>query len=210
MRKIDKTKPIGPFQRFVRTNPTANWRDFHELAKDVYFETREHILLEEQNCLCGYTELPIEEVNDCHLDHYVKRDFAPNRTFDWNNLIASCNDDDFGAKYKDNTSKIRVADYTSIFNPVEDDVQQYFYYNEFGEIEALPDLEPILKDKVAKTVAVFNLEHPSLVERRKRIIEDIKNCSDGMLDLETIKAAFSPLGFKSLVRQYCSEENNTL
>jgi hypothetical protein len=121
-----------------------------------------------------------------------------------------CNDDDFGAKYKDTAAKIRAADYTAIFNPVEDDVARYFYYNEFGEIEAMPDLEPIMKDKVAKTVAVFNLEHPSLVERRKRIIEDIRNCSDGMLDLAVIKAAFSPLGFKSLVEQYCSEENNIL
>lgn len=206
MRKINKSEPIASFQKFVRANPTANWRDFHDLAKEVYLETRDYIVLEEQDCLCGYTELPIEDVTDSHLDHYVKRDFAPNRTFDWNNLIASCNDDDFGAKYKDNTVKIRATDYASIFNPVENDVEEYFYYNEFGEIEAKHDLEPILKDKVEKTVAVFNLKHPSLVERRKIIIQTIRSCSDGLLDNETIRTSLSHLGFKSLVEQYCSEE----
>lgn len=133
MRKINKTEPIASFQRFVHANPTANWTSFHDLAKDVYIETRDHILLEEQDCLCGYTELPIEDVTE-------------------------------------------------------------------------PDLEPILRDKVEKTVAVFNLKHPSLIERRKTIIEQIRDYSDGMLDLETIKDVLSSSGFRSLVEQYCDEE----
>ena len=206
MRKINKTAPITSFQRFVSANPTANWRTFHELAKDVYQESRDHILLEEQNCLCGYTEMPIEDITDSHLDHYVKRDFAASKTFDWNNLIASCNHDDFGAKYKDNTSKIKPTDYALIFNPVEDPVEQYFYYNEFGEIEAQPHLEPLLKEKVEKTIAIFNLKHPSLIERRKTIIEYIRIYADGLLDIETIKTALSSLGFISLVEQYCPQE----
>ena len=206
MRKITKTEPIPSFQRFVRTNPTANWADFHVLAQDVYVAIREHILLEEQNYLCGYTEIPIEDVTDCHLDHFMKRDFAPNKTFDWQNLIASCNHEDFGAKFKNNKSKIKRADYTTIFNPVEDDVQAYFYYNEFGEIEAKHDLSPFLREKVEKTIVVFNLKHPSLVERRKKIIGDIRNYSDGLLDMETIKACLSASGFTSLVQQYCLAE----
>ncbi len=206
MRKIDKTEPIASFQRFVRSNPTANWKDFHDTAKDVYLGVREHILVNEQDCLCGYTELPIEETTDSHLDHFVKRDFAPNRTFDWRNIVASCNNEDFAAKYKDNTSKIKATDYATIFNPVEDDVEQYFYYNEFGEIEAKHDLEPVLKTKVEKTVAVFNLKHASLVERRKMIIQTIRYCSDGMLDMETIRNSLSHCGFRSLVEQYCAEE----
>ena len=206
MRKINKTPPIASFQAFIQANPTANWRTFHELAKNVYQESRDHILLEEQNRLCGYTEIPIEDTAESHLDHYVKRDFLPNKTFDWNNLIASCNHDDFGAKHKDNTSKIKRMDYALIFNPVEDHVEQYFYYNEFGEIEAQPNLEPAVKEKVEKTIAIFNLKHPSLIERRKTIIQYIRDYSDGSLDTQTIKTVLSALGFVSLVEQYCPQE----
>ena len=205
MRKINKMQPIASFHRFVRANPTANWSDFHKIGKEIFWEVRDHILLQEQDFLCGYTEVPIDD-SDSHLDHFVKRDFAPNRIFDWNNLIASCNYEYFGAKFKDNTFRIKRTDYALIFNPVEDDVQRYFYYNEFGEIEAKPNLDPFLKEKVEKTITVFNLKHPSLVERRKKIIGDIRSYSDAMLDMETIKTCLSASGFKSLVEQYCDDK----
>ena len=63
-----------------------------------------------------------------------------------------------------------------------------------------------MKEKVEKTIAIFNLKHPSLIERRKTIIEYIRIYADGLLDIETIKTALSSLGFISLVEQYCPQE----
>ncbi len=126
-------------------------------------------MTEEQNYQCGYTELLLE-LDDSHIDHYIKRDIEADRTFDWNNLIVAFGNSnsgvnpDFGAHYKDNRYKIKQHEYTEIFNPVEDDVQSYFYYNSFGKIEPLGTIEDErIKLKVLKTLEVFNLEHPSFL-----------------------------------------------
>ena len=86
---------------------------------------------------------------------------------------------------------------------MEDDVQGYFYYNEFGLIEPVETLEEPIKSKVHKTVEVFNLKNPSLVERRKQLIRDIRSYQQVGLDNETIKNTLSSQGFKSLIEQYC-------
>lgn len=125
------------------------------------------------------------------------------KTFNWHNLIVSDNNGAFGAKYKDNTNRIKRTEYVQIFNPVEDDVQGYFYYNEFGLIEPVETLEEPIKSKVHKTVEVFNLKNPSLVERRKQLIRDIRSYQQVGLDNETIKNTLSSQGFKSLIEQYC-------
>jgi len=138
-----------------------------------------------------------------HIDHFRKRNMFPEHTFNWDNLVAACNDEDFGAKYKDNKSGINKPDYAGFFDPVVDSVQDYFYYNERGEVEPHPTLsDPVLHAKVQKTIAVFNLQDKSLVNRRKTIIEQIKAYAE--LTKEEIFNAMKFGGFVSLIEQYNS------
>jgi uncharacterized protein (TIGR02646 family) len=208
MRKIDKQTPLKCFEDFKTKNPRANWSDFS--AKDsigyaAYQETKFFILTEEQVCLCGYTEVPIEDERDCHLDHYRQKagHMFPEHTFNWDNLVAACNDEDFGAKYKDNKSGIKKPDYAGFFDPVVDSVQNYFYYNERGEIEPHPTLsDPVLQAKVQKTIEVFNLQDRSLVNRRGTLIKQIREYSG--LSKEEVFEALKFGGFISLIQQYLS------
>jgi uncharacterized protein (TIGR02646 family) len=200
MRKITKDNPLPSFESFKKKNPSANWDDFHYIAQDVYNETREQILIIEQNCMCGYTEIPIEESIDVHLDHYKKKGMYPALTFDWDNLIAATYDDDFGANYKDGKFKIKETDYPLIFNPVMENVENYFEYTIRGEIEPKSDISPVLKSKAQKTIEVFNLTHDTLRNRRETIIKQINEYGD--LSSEEIKAAMSSTGFCSVIEQY--------
>jgi uncharacterized protein (TIGR02646 family) len=207
MRKINKNSPLASFTDFRSKNPGADWNTHFSKpgcsGHPTYLDTRATILLEEQDCICGYSELPIEDERDCHLDHFRKRNMFPEHTFNWYNLIAACNDEDFGAKYKDNKSGIKKPDYSNFFDPVIDPVHDYFYYNERGEIEPHPTLsDPILLSKVEKTIEVFNLQDKSLVNRRKTLIEQIKDCAE--LTRQEIFEGMKFGGFISLIEQYTS------
>jgi uncharacterized protein (TIGR02646 family) len=200
MRKINKGEPLPNFTDFKKKNPSANWKDFHENAKDVYVEAREQILLYEQNCLCGYTEMPINEFTNARLDHYLKRDFFPQDIFNWNNLIAALKNSDFGDHHKDSVYRIKREEYKNILNPVQDTIEDYFEYNLRGEIEPKRGLSVALKTKVEKTVEVFNLQHETLRKRRENIIRQINAYRD--LPKEEIRKILSPSGFMSVVHQF--------
>jgi len=201
MRYIEKSTGVECFNNFVRRNHPTTWDELHENAKEVYFESREHILVIEQNCYCGYTEIIINDVTNSHIDHYKKRSLFPRETYKWNNLIVSCNDDEFGAKYKDNKSHMTINDYDNLLNPVIDIAQDYFYYNNFGQIEPKQDLDIETRNKANKTIESFNLSNESLRRKRENIIRQINDCKD-LLPIETLKGVFKKVSFQSLVEQY--------
>ncbi len=200
MRKINKGEVLPEFENFRKKNPSANWRDFAEDNHDIYVAAREQILFYEQSCLCGYTEMPINEFTNARLDHYLKRDIFPKETFNWNNLVAAIINSDFGDHHKDSVYKIKREEYGSIFNPVEDAIENYFEYNLRGEIEPKAGLNPALKAKVEKTVEVFNLQHEILRRRRENIMRQINAYKD--LPKEEIRRILSPSGFVSVVHQF--------
>ena len=201
MRKINKGNPIPGFNGNNFNNNCNNWSDFHEDYKNIFEESRLVILTDEQNQLCGYTEIHINKLIDCHIDHYKKKNsaFFPELIFDWNNLIVATKDSDFGANYKDNKSDIQVNDYDNIFNPVIDNVENYFYYTFWGEITPKPEISGSEKEKVKKTIEVFNLNHNSLKDRRKNLIRKI-SCY-GEMAKENILTALENSGFESVINQ---------
>ena len=134
MRKINKGDPIPGFNGSTFGKRCNNWVDFHKNHKDEYEESRLQILIEEQNQLCGYTEVYINDLTDCHIDHYRKKGMFPQLTFNWNNLIVATKDSSFGANYKDSKYKIKKYEYQNIFNPIEDNVELFFDYTSWGEI----------------------------------------------------------------------------
>lgn len=199
MRKINKQTPLANFNGNNYNNDCTLWScknchqiTFHNKYKDVYEEARLQILTDEQNQLCGYTEIYINELEECHIDHYKKREFFPELTFDWGNLIVATKDDDFGANFKDSNYKIQKKEYSEIYNPVVDDIP--FKYNQWGEI--------IEEDgKIKKTVEVFNLNYESLKRRRADIITIIQAMKKDNNDTEDIKVSLENAGFLSVIEQ---------
>ena len=203
MRKINKLTPLPHFNGNNYNIDCKIWSckkctniTFHSKYPDIYQDARWQILVDEQNQLCGYTELYIGNLEESHIDHYKKREHFSDLTFDWNNLIVATKDDSFGANYKDKTYKINKNEYPLIFNPVVDNVENYFYYNEFGMIRED-------KGKVKKTVEVFNLNDEYLKARRKNIIDMIDSFKKGGLSTLDIRNIIEEYGFKSVVEQYC-------
>lgn len=137
MRKINKGKPYAAFSEYIENKNPKEWKEIGDLKYDM----RVYMLFYEQDCLCGYSEIPIEPENtESHIDHFVKQEYDSNKIFDWNNLIVSTIDEDFGGKYKDNTYKIKNSDYPHIFNPVIDDMSQFIEYSGNGEIVPIKGL----------------------------------------------------------------------
>ena len=162
---------------------------------------RFYILCKEQECLCGYSEIPLEPENDSsHIDHFVKREFDARKTFDWNNFIVSTIDDDFGGKYKDNTYKIKIEEYRLIFNPVIENMSDYIDYNGNGEIEPAKNIDDFHKEKVKKTIEIFNLNFRSLKERRKKLLIQLNSCKE--CKKEDLSLMFKDYGFISLTNWF--------
>ncbi len=199
MRKINKGTPIPGFNGNNFNNSCNNWSDFHEDHKDIFEESRSVILTDEQNQLCGYTEIYINDLKDCHIDHYKKKSMFPELTFEWNNLIVATKDSNFGANYKDNKSGIQKNNYGNIFNPVIDNVENYFDYTTWGEVTPKTAISEVENQKAIKTIEVFNLNHNSLKDRRKNLISMIG--SYGEIAKIDILAALDKSGFKSVINQ---------
>ncbi len=201
MRKINKQEPIESFIKLSLDYRYSNWEDFVIKQHNVFEESRLTILIDEQCCLCGYTELQIDNERKNHIDHFRKKSLFPKLTFDWNNFIVAKTDDDFGAKYKDNKYKIKKEEYDRIFNPVVDNVQDYLEYNLWGEIKPKNGISENIKSKADKTIKAFNLNHNSLKHRRQNLIKQINACCE--YSKEEMHSFFENCGFKSLLEQYC-------
>lgn len=198
MRRINKGVPIDDFVKYLDKHKPSKWE---ELNGELRYNMRLHILLYEQDCLCGYSEIPLDAENtSSHIDHFVKCDYDHSKIFDWDNLVVSAIDEDYGGKYKDNTYKIKQNEYAQIFNPTKDDMGQYIEYLRDGRIAPRDGIQDAINDKILKTIEVFNLNCRSLKNRRKQLLIELDSCSG--LPKEELKHTFEKNGFISLINWF--------
>lgn len=198
MRRINKGVPFDDFVKYLDKHKPSKWE---ELNGELRYNMRLHILLYEQDCLCGYSEIPLDAENtSSHIDHFVKRDYDHSKIFDWDNLVVSAIDEDYGGKYKDNTYKIKQTEYAQIFNPTKDDMGQYIEYLRDGRIAPRDGIQDAINDKILKTIEVFNLNCRSLKNRRKQLLIELDSCSG--LPKEVLKHTFEKNGFISLINWF--------
>jgi uncharacterized protein (TIGR02646 family) len=173
MKRIIKKEPEF-FSKFVNKENPADWQYF--IVKGLGKEVREYILYVEQNYQCAYTEVNISSDKlSSHIDHYRKRDIFSNFIFKWNNLLVASNSELYGAKYKDKIINIgNQSIYELLLNPSIDNPKDYFYYALTGEIAPKSSDKASVEYKKAEiTIDVFNLNHKSLVNRRKTTVINI-------------------------------------
>ncbi|MBQ2886983.1 MAG: TIGR02646 family protein [Alphaproteobacteria bacterium] len=198
MRRINKGVPFDDFVKYLDKHKPSKWE---ELNGELRYNMRLHILLYEQDCLCGYSEIPLDAENtSSHIDHFVKCDYDHSKIFDWDNLVVSAMDEDYGGKYKDNTYKIKQNEYAQIFNPTKDDMGQYIEYLRDGRIAPRDGIQDAINDKILKTIEVFNLNCRSLKNRRKQLLIELDSCSG--LPKEELKHTFEKNGFISLINWF--------
>jgi uncharacterized protein (TIGR02646 family) len=157
MKKINKTEP-GFLKKFIQKNRPVNWDGINEIRANL----RQYILESEQNYQCAYCESAIiPDSSYSHIDHFKRKHFYPELTFDHNNLLVSCNNADHCALFKDLKVKSRNI-YNKIINPVLDEPQMFFEYHTNGKLHS--------KNEKAKfTEDIFNLNHPALKQQRNNV-----------------------------------------
>ena len=174
MKRIIKNEPEF-YTTFITKERPSNWDDLAVIRQRL----RLHMLVEEQNYQCAYTGISIDESNiSSHIDHFKKQSMFQELRFIYSNLFTATNNENFGAKYKD--KYIKKTDYSSLIDPGTEDPDVYLEYSFDGKIYSKNN-----SDKGSKTIEIFNLNHPILVNRRKekiRIFDTLK----GQLDLEEI------------------------
>lgn len=180
---------------------TSQWCDVDTRTKAQW---REFILKEEQGGLSLYTEEPCL-LNRSHIDHFRRRSEYPQMTFDRSNLVVDGLSDYYGARYKDLCS-CGELDYKCLIDPVNDSPERFFSYYGDGSIEPAVMLNHRDLLRAEYTIKVFNLNHPSLKERRRQIFDTfIAIDKDEAMEMAS---CFVEYGFPSVVKQIIDEYEN--
>lgn len=194
MRKISKGEPHEGIENFDRQSDWTLSFEFHRLW-------REHILEHEQHGISGYTEEPLR-IDGTHIDHFYKRSLFKDKVHSWENLIVDSIDETYGAKFKDRSVNSR-EDNLKLINPVTEDPRRFFRYNVDGKIVPLETLSETDRQRAEFTRDSFNLNEPSLVERRRTLMKIAHNIGDATL--EQLLDWLKNFGFPSVVEQIYKE-----
>ena len=169
MRQIIKNEPS--YFTTVKTKvklPKTKEAWANEYINKIRFKLRSDMLLEEQMLLCAYCEKEIDESpKSSNIDHFKTRNLFPELTLEYKNLFVSCNHNAHCSSHKDRLP-LTKEDYQNILNPLSEELEDVFGYTSFGEIEPLTQKAKFTQDS-------FNLNHISLVEERKLIIQNFEN-----------------------------------
>ena len=188
MKHIQKGNVPAFFTDFMKKEKPKEWADTAPIRPQL----REYILEHEQQGCCAYTEIRISGDKACHIDHYHTRNLFPNETFNYDNLLVSCNAENYGAKYKDKQVKVK-ADYDKLLNPATDVPSAYLEYTFMGEMLAIGGNE-----RGAHTIEYFNLNERSLVNRRRNAVYCLQGMKNDLSEDEVVEAIGE---FETMLRQ---------
>lgn len=139
MRHITKTEEPQSLTSFRKKGNTS-WSDIHQAGNKAVYADCLAQCLKDQNGLCGYTEIRMDDDNR-HIDHYIKRDVDASLTFCWTNMVAAVKASRYGANWKDD--HITLAGdydkanqrYKNAINPVLDKLKGRFRYSTDGVMD---------------------------------------------------------------------------
>ncbi len=171
---IKKTEP-ATFGKWKKQNSNVNWDKFsspESTHRDIYLELRKE-LIKQQEKICCYCEIALRKEIDTHIEHLQDQHNHPNVKYDFNNLLASCqNYDSCGHKKGRGYFKNMVS-------PLQANCQDRFTYTGTGKM--IPNDE---NDSFAqKTIELLGLNCKRLKDRRISIIKALENSNTDYLNL---------------------------
>lgn len=163
---INKTNPPLRFNYWKNTYAAeSNWSDF---AGSEIYDLLRKALVNQQNNLCCYCEIALKEIDyvDAHIEHFFTRSGFPEKTFCFDNLLASCQCNDSCGHEKDKEKNRGIS---PILSPLNTNITDRFSYTGTGNI-----IEVVKSDVEAKnTIERLGLNCPRLVDIRLNIINDL-------------------------------------
>lgn len=107
------------------------------------------------------------------IDHFYPIGQCPNKAYHWDNLFLACRT--CNAKKGEDEGKYDLK-IRPIVNPEHDDPEEFFVYNQFGQIETAPNSPD--SDKGDATIEACHLKRPELVRRLAVILTDFEEKED--------------------------------
>ena len=204
MRQIKRDNAdVGKFNSWAKKKKLRNWQEFSAPSAsyiDAYKATREYIGNVEQSQLSAYTEKPLGVKT--HIDHFRKRDLYPKLTFDYANFLVDDLNDNYGACYKDNNFSVTIATFDGkerIFNPASENLADVVGFMLDGTMIPKIDLTKNIKKRVSETIRVFNLNHKSLKDTRRDIINLVISYRQAGFTPDEIKEYLDDYGFPTTI-----------
>lgn len=168
MLQVNKNEPnfFTETKKKIRKPKESNaWNEISSIRSDL----REYILTDEQNSMCAYCEKKItSNPNKSNIDHFKTRNLYPELTLAYSNLFISCNNPTHCSSIKDNIG-LTKEDYNNLISPLNSD--DNFTYSVTGDV--LPK-----NAKASYTINTFSLNHISLIEERKQIMQNFHYMKD--------------------------------
>ena len=172
MKYIEKTRCPHAYSQWcaaVEGTNKCDWREVPSAQKGRILAA----MIAEQGGLCAYTMRRIDEVSS-HVEHIKPqsrcREDLRGSDLDYTNLVACFPRDGmkapyrYGAQRKDNWWDHDGAEFVS---PLQPACEQVFRFRLDGEIEAIDN-----RTEARITIGVLGLNHGSLTEDRRRVVEE--------------------------------------
>ncbi len=172
MKYIQKTGCPHPYSEWcaeVAGTDKSDWREVFSDHKELILTA----MIADQGGLCAYTMRQIDN-NSSHVEHIKPqsrcREDLHGSDLDYTNLVACFPRDGmkaqyrYGAQRKGNWWDNGGAEFVS---PLQPTCEQVFRFKLNGEIEAVNN-----RTEAITTIDVLDLDHRSLTEERKRVIEE--------------------------------------
>ncbi len=160
MKHVIKNQEPVEFTRWKTGKTTTKWERLNSepAVKDKIHKS----LMREQGRICCYCESKLTNKYS-HIEHFVPRSLDSTLTFDYSNLLCSCQANVVqGTPHTCGNAKDNFF-HKNLVSPLESDCEDYFTYTFDGKI----------KGKCARgydTIDILNLNEPTLVERRENLI----------------------------------------
>lgn len=182
MRTIRRTAPPPACLR--KQPPNQPWDDFSRTPCHREVGTS---LRDEQHHVCCYCELEIGG-GDSHIEHMEPRKANTSRTYDYDNLAASCNGGtvEHCGSFKDDRRNRRFRYDPRLFSPPHDAVTtSLFRYRLEGSISPADGLDAAAMERATYMIGYLGLECVRLTQRRQNHWREVADTLGDGSDEET-------------------------
>ena len=194
MKHIEKgSEPQSLTAYNKKVSASTKWKSFNRKVKNDVYDS----ILHEQGYICCYCGIRISR-KKCHIEHYRPKSKYTHLTFDYSNLISSCQGEDEQRPTKPvhcGHKKGGWFDEELMISPLDPNCSSYFRYTGAGEILATPDTEH--QEAAETTIKMLALDINKLKKMRRKVVdgviqatqdlseEEIKQLSEAWLERDT-------------------------
>jgi len=162
IRKIEPDFFTDKKKRVPSPKQSNSWSKISDIRNDL----KKYMLQNEQSNMCVYCEKVIKDDSPNSLiDHFKVRNYFPDLTLEYTNIFVDCGNKSHCSYVKDNIG-LKKEEFEKLISPLHN-IKENFSYTMFGELEPLNDNANFTKD-------CFDLNCISLIEERKKIINNFK------------------------------------